>query len=134
MDSNKHKFRSTYPRVLRKRKTRKWMGSCKLQRQKTKSRTNTKSHKKSRKNEVLFDKSGVFTRTIDLVWLGLFWAFVIVVMEKFKWVAAKLWGQGTWYIFIGASLAIIIGEVFKYTAAKRLYRLFPWLSEFVNLK
>lgn len=55
-------------------------------------------------------------------------------MEKFKWLAAETLGTGALVFSLVASVVIIVAEVLKYTAAKRLYRLFPWLGSFVNLK
>lgn len=77
-------------------------------------------------------KGPLWARIIDALWLALFWATIIIVAEKGKWVAAKEWGSGVLWITLVSSLAIIVFEVLKYIGAKRLYRLFPWLDKLVN--
>lgn len=77
-------------------------------------------------------KSPVWLRVFDSLWIGLFWSAMIIVAEKGKWVAARDWGGDIWWVTIIASIAIIFFEVLKYIGAKRLYRLFPWLNEFLN--
>jgi uncharacterized membrane protein YphA (DoxX/SURF4 family) len=67
-----------------------------------------------------------------MVWLAIFWCAMIIVMEKVKWEAARYLVNVSILSTVLGCIGIIIGEVLKYTAAKRLYKLVPWLRQFVN--
>jgi hypothetical protein len=69
---------------------------------------------------------------MDTVWLSIFWCTVIILMEKAKWESARLILNVSVITTILGCIGIIVGEVLKYTAAKRLYKLIPWLRKFVN--
>lgn len=94
--------------------------------------TKEKRYRKKKGFTSIEPKGPAWSRIIDGVWIGLFWATMIIVAEKGKWVAARDWGGEVWWVTILASAAIIFFEVLKYIGAKRLYKLFPWLNNFIK--
>jgi len=93
---------------------------------------NKEKRPKKQKFTSIEPRGPLWGRIIDGIWIGLFWAGMIILAEKGKWVAARDFANGHWWVTLYASIAIIFFEVLKYVGAKRLYKLFPWLGKFIS--
>ena len=59
---------------------------------------------------------------VDILLAVVFWSIIIIAMEKLKWEAAKVLSLEWAYMIIG-SVAIIIGEYFKYSAVRHVRKI-----------